>query len=131
CGVLGDHLLQERSDTAVARCWFVADGLHHATQTFSVGRLIDGAHRAEDDAGAGLDQVHAAQVPTRVAQVNLAQVPTAGGDLEALTGKAHRAVGAALAAFDLDAERGAQRLAPGALAGDVRACEVALERGGP
>src|SRR6185437_10453386 len=102
-----------------------------ATQTFSVGHLIDGANGAEEDAGASLDQVHAAQVPAGIAQVNLAQVPVAGRDLEALGLQAHRAVGAALAAFDLDAERGAQRLAPGALAGDVRACEVALERGGP
>src|SRR5258708_14306959 len=52
----------------------------------------------------------------------------AGRDLEALAVETHRAIGTALLALDLDPERGAQLLAPGALAPDVGAGEEALHR---
>src|SRR5487761_791278 len=55
-------------------------------------------------------------------------MPITGGDLEALVLESDGAVGAALAALDLDAEPGAQGLAPRALTGDIGAGEIPLER---
>src|SRR5487761_492817 len=56
-------------------------------------------------------------------------MPITGGDLEALVLESDRAVGAALAALDLNAEHRAQCLAPGALSADIGAGQVPLERG--
>src|SRR6267142_7131517 len=62
--------------------------------------------------------------------MDLIETAIPGRDLEALTVKTHRAVGAALLALDLDTERGAQLLAAGTLAPDVGTREVALHRCG-
>src|SRR5512146_3485380 len=55
-------------------------------------------------------------------------MPITGGDLEALVLESDRAVGAALTALDLDAERGAQCLTRGALTSDIVAGEIPLKR---
>ena len=62
--------------------------------------------------------------------MDVLETPIPGRDLEALAVQTDRAVGAALLALDLDAERSAQRIAARALAPDVRAGEVALQRRG-
>ena len=79
-------------------------------------------------ARAPIDQIDAAQVPAGVAQMDLIESPIPGRDLEALALETHRAVGTALLALDLDAERRAQLVAPRTLAPDVGAGEVALHR---
>src|SRR5487761_633704 len=56
-------------------------------------------------------------------------MPVPGGDLEALVLESDRSVGAALTALDLDPERHAQGLAPGALSADIGAGHIPLERG--
>ena len=60
--------------------------------------------------------------------MDLIETAIAGWDLEALAGETDRAIGAALLALDLDTKGGAQLFAPGALAPDVGAGQIALHR---
>ena len=87
---------------------------------------IDGAQHA---AAAGIDQVDCAQVPARVAQVHLFQLPVAARDLEALALQAHRAVAAPLGAGDFHAEGCAQGLAVRAFTQHAGTLEEARQRG--
>jgi hypothetical protein len=90
--------------------------------------LSSGADRTEDLPGARVDQIDAAEVPAGIAQMDVLETAIPGRDLEALAIETHRAVGTALLALDLDAERIAQLIAARALAGDVGAGEEALHR---
>src|SRR6185437_13732431 len=61
-------------------------------------------------------------------QMQVREMSITGGDLEALTLEAYGAIGAALSAFDLDAERCAQRIAPRGLTCHGGACQIPIER---
>ncbi len=74
-------------------------------QCVGVGGLVERADRTEDLPGARIDQIDAAEVPAGIAQMQMLEAPIPGRDLEALALQTHRAVGAALLALDLDAER--------------------------
>src|SRR5260370_41639243 len=70
----------------------------------------------------------AAEVPARITQMDVIKTSMPGRDLEALAVETDGAVGAALLAFDLDAERGTQVIASRALATDVGAGQEPLHR---
>jgi hypothetical protein len=101
-------LLQERRDAGGrhrARVRGVRARIQAPTQRVGVGGLIEGTDRAQDLPGARIDQIDAAEVPAGIAQMDLLETAIPGGDLEALAVQTHRAVGTALLALDLDAER--------------------------
>jgi len=87
-------------------------------------------HGAQHCTGARIDQVDQAQVPAGITQLNVGQLAVLGRYLKALPGQAERSVGAALAARHLDAKRLCQGRRARALARNVGAAEVALERRG-
>src|ERR1700682_2803839 len=60
--------------------------------------------------------------------MDVIETPISGRDLEALAIETYRTVGTALLALDLDAEGGAQRIAPRTFASDVRAGQIPLHR---
>ena len=95
-----------------------------------VGGFIQRPDRAQHGAAAGVDQIDPAQIPTRIAQLHLAQVAEGRGNLKALAFQAHGAVGAALGARHLDAECGREFGRARARAVDIGAGQVAGQRGG-
>lgn len=113
-GVLGDQFLEQGSHTALGQ-W-----LRHRLRWFEplslaggVGGPVERSDGTEPLPFPGVDEIDEAQVPAGVAQVDQRQVPIAGGDFEALAFQHHGAVGAPLAAGDLQPEGPGQILGRG------------------
>src|SRR3970282_2181146 len=86
-------------------------------------------HRAQNGAGARIDQIDAGEIPARVANRYAFDVAIARGDLEGPAGQASSAIGASWAACDLDAKRAQQFSGAGTGARDIGAGQIARQRG--
>lgn len=131
-GVLGHEGAQVRGDAGRGPGGrVVLEWLDDAAHALGVARLVDGQQCGEVAAGARVDEVDAAQVPTSDADAELDEGAVGGGELEADAFDGGGAVAAALEAGDLGAEPAAELVGAGALATDGWATDEAREGASP
>jgi hypothetical protein len=99
--------------------------IERAALAVGVGGFVQRFHRAEDGAGARIDEIDTAQIPTGVAKMHVIEMAIARGDLEAPAGETRGAIGAAESTCEFDAKGRHQFRGDGTGASDVGAGQLA------